>query len=518
MGMFDIFKSKPKKKRLQSNARREQAVNAIIASYQDAAGDDPAIGRHFENASAGSHSAIFDKGLRDELMEKARFEVANNPNLKGIVSTKATDIVGRKPKLRFLPETGSISLEVKISDSLSKKFSSWAKHVSLGEKLRTACIGKIVDGESFIFAGENSESTHQVKLDIRLFDPERVINDPEDVIVNKKQEFFDGIKFDSFNNPVLFNVLRDHPNDAFNQSYLKPFDFMRVSNKYIYQWYRKDRPEQRRGVSELATALPVAAVLRRTRKAVALSNEIAASIAFLLETSYDGDEVVDGDGNVVDSSAYGGFQKVSYEAGTSMVLPDGVTAKQLEAKHPNTTYSDFHNSCINDIGRSIGLPFNKAAGRSSDYNYSSARLDHLMDDFGNTVCREELIDGFLDPVLLRLWIAFATESEGYLTEGERRYLTRSADLPKHSWSFDTYGHLDPVKEAQGDNIKCASGSSNRAHILMQEGYDLDQHDAMAAEAYGFNTIQEYRQAVASATFGLQVDQSESDSSDTQEGE
>lgn len=505
MGLFDFFKNK--KKRTLGNASREQAVNRIMAAYQDVAGDDPAIARHFEDAKAGSHAAIFDKTTRDEIMEKARFEITNNPNLKGIVNTKAQDVIGRQPKLRFLPDesrTQVAGTAKDVADSLSAKFASWAKSVNLGEKLRTACTAKIIDGESFLFVSRNKASNHPLQLDIRLFDPERVADDPFSALKSENRNgYYDGIKYDAFDNPVRFHVAKDHPQgDTFNQlSLQQPYDYFEISNKYMFHWFRKDRPEQRRGVSELASALPVASVLRRVKKAVALSNEIAASISFLLETNYDGDDVIDSNGNTVDSTAYGGFSKVSYEAGTSMILPDGVTAKQLDSKHPNTSYLEFHNSCINDIGRSIGLPYNKAAGNSSSYNYSSARLDHLSDEFGNTIIREELINQFLDPIVLRLWIAFALETDGYCDAQERAYLKAGMAYPKHSWSFDSIGHIDAVKEAKGKSIECAAGSNNRAHLLMAAGFDVDTHDTQAAEAYGFESVEEYRKAVAFATFG-----------------
>ena len=81
---------------------------------------------------------------------------------------------------------------------------------------------------------------------------------------------------------------------------------------------------------------------------------------------------------------------------------------------------------------------------------------------------------------------------------------------KHQWTFDDIGHIDPTKEAQGNQIQCAAGANNRAHLLQASGFDMDQHDQQAAEAYGFETVEEYRRAVAFSTFGQIQQQEEED--------
>ena len=313
-----------------------------------------------------------------------------------MVITKVNDVVGREPKIRFIPGDKPSETERKACHGLTKKITEWIRQIHLGKKIRTACNNKVVDGEGFIIAMKNSRREN-LQLDFRVLDCERVFSDPNKV---SEKDYFEGIKYDKFGDPIYYDVAKDHPNGDHYQGLITADDQHRkIGAEFVFHWFRDDRAEQRRGVSELASALPIATILRRVRKAVAINNEIAASISILLETDYDGDEVVDSEGNAVDSSAYGGFEKVDYEAGTSMVLPDGVKAKQLESKHPNSSFLEFHNAGIGDVGRALGMPFNKAAGRSSDYNYSSGRLDHLADNFGNTISRSELIDEFLDPIV-----------------------------------------------------------------------------------------------------------------------
>lgn len=519
MALFDWFISKSAKRerrRKEISARRQQAAHAIAAAYQEVANKDPMNIRHFEESSRGSHASIYDQSLRQDLVDYARYEVANNPNLKGIVITKVNDVVGRTPQIRFLPTStdGNVDeTEKKACHSLTRKMSAWMRSVRLGKKLRIACTNKIVDGESFIIAMKNSSrDASKLKLDFRVVDCERVYSDASKV---SEEDYFEGIKYNNFGDPVYYDISKDHPQgDDFHHTnhFMAGQTHRKIDAQFVFHWFRDDRAEQRRGVTELASALPIATILRRVRKAVAINNEIAASISFLLETDYDGDEVVDSDGNTVDSSAYNGFEKVDYEAGTSMILPDGVKAKQLESKHPNSSFLEFHNAGIGDVGRALGMPFNKASGRSSDYNYSSGRLDHLADDFGNSVSRSELTEDFLDPIVLRIWLAHAYATDGYLDPLEKQYLAeymRKKELPNHIWSFDLFEDIDREKEAAGKGLECKIGTNNRGNLLLQQGWDLDTHDQQAAESYGFDSVKEYRKAVAKATFEMKSEGGES---------
>ena len=157
MGLFDFFTSKRKTKatRREISARRQQAANAIAASYQEVANNDPSNIRHFSESERGSHAAIYTESLRKDLVDYARFEVANNPNLKGMVITKVNDVVGREPKIRFIPGDKPSETERKACHGLTKKITEWIKQIHLGKKIRTACNNKVVDGEGFIIAMKN---------------------------------------------------------------------------------------------------------------------------------------------------------------------------------------------------------------------------------------------------------------------------------------------------------------------------------------------------------------------------
>ena len=57
-------------------------------------------------------------------------------------------------------------------------------------------------------------------------------------------------------------------------------------------------------------------------------------------------------------------------------LPDGWKLGQIKAEQPGTSYAEFKREILNEIARCLNMPYNIAAGDSSDYNYASGRLDH----------------------------------------------------------------------------------------------------------------------------------------------
>ena len=143
----------------------------------------------------------------------------------------------------------------------------------------------------------------------------------------------------------------------------------------------------------------------------------------------------------------------------------------------------------------------------------------LSDNYGNSIIREELTEEFLDPIVLRLWVATARSTQNYLSSDELDYL-RSYDkeLPTHIWTFDSPEDIDREKEGKGKMIECALGANNRGLLLFQAGLDIDSHDEQAAEAYGFENVEEYRKAVATATFSTSVKGAFSESEDDESSE
>ena len=89
---------------------------------------------------------------------------------------------------------------------------------------------------------------------------------------------------------------------------------------------------------------------------------------------------------------------------TWLTMPHGWNARQFKAEHPTSTYAEFKHEILNEIARTVGMPFNIAAANSSQYNYASGRLDHQAFFRSIVVRRKRLVEIVLDP-LFKAWLS-----------------------------------------------------------------------------------------------------------------
>src|SRR5690606_37506695 len=94
--------------------------------------------------------------------------------------------------------------------------------------------------------------------------------------------------------------------------------------------------------------------------------ERAALLTLMMKTQMTPDE----------ADAVAPFSTMDIEKGLMSFLPAGWETQQLDGKFPTATHAEFNKQLINEMGRSVNMPRNKAAADSSDYNYASGRLDH----------------------------------------------------------------------------------------------------------------------------------------------
>ena len=175
--------------------------------------------------------------------------------------------------------------------------------------------------------------------------------------------------FDEEGNATKYRFWRVHPgsNGCFSdgQSYF-------VSADDVIHYANIVRPGQHRGLSEIASTLPIFNDLRRFTSAVLAAAETAAEISFLLQTDLPTTDE-DGETNLQHLDP-GTIVEFCRNAGIS--LPEGWKASQLKAEQPTSTHADFVKTKIREASRALSMPLNVALGDSSGYNYASGRLDH----------------------------------------------------------------------------------------------------------------------------------------------
>jgi len=453
--------------------------------------------RHWAYTDGNSADATATPAARKIIRERARYEVLkNNPIGLGIVLTLANDCIGTGPRLLM-----GLKNE-KHNQRIQKHWTEWSQAITLADKLHVAKMSKTVDGEVVSRITVNPHLDTQVSLDWQLLECDRLeapwgSDDLQD-------NYVDGVHLDRFGYPVAYDILRHHPGNHTYYSGQVNYDTFDARN--IIHWFRADRPEQHRGVSEVQTGLNLFALMRRFTLATVSAAETAANISLVMTTD---SPISNEEYDVEAESLMHDFwlDAVSLERNAATVLPNGWDIRQIAAQQPSTTYSMFKHELIAEISRCLTMPYNIAAANSADHNYASGRLDHQTyhhalkverDRIGrlilNRLFSEWMHEAALVPGLLP-----KTVSRQVLDTVHKHGVSQIAREFRHTWNWDGFSHSDPVKEAQADALKLKSGITHRAAIYSASGLDIDTEDTIAAENSNMS-VDEYRKMLTVATY------------------
>jgi hypothetical protein len=175
-----------------SDLARQKRDTRVRGRYDSGADDrrqPPALGRRRRPVGRGRQQPAGPPILRN----RARYEVANNSYLAGILDTLANDTIGTGPRLQML--TGEEALD----STIEEEFADWADEIDLAEKLRTLRRARCESGEVLAMFVTNPGLASRVKLDVVLVEADQ-LTDPTWQSVSDPN-WCDGIRFDVFGNP-----------------------------------------------------------------------------------------------------------------------------------------------------------------------------------------------------------------------------------------------------------------------------------------------------------------------------
>lgn len=417
--------------------------------------------RHWANADDLSANAANSPAVRLVLRKRSRYETANNSYAKGMTATLANHTVGTGPRIQITDRRLSKATRRWLQD----EFTDWMNEIGMGEKLRTMRKDKCQSGEGFAGLVTNYNLDHPVKLDLRTIECDRVA-DPNLATVADPRNI-DGVMLDAYNNPTEYRVLRYHPGDLL---VVNTSDYETVDQSRMCHWFTSDRSGQYRGIPEFTPALPLFAQLRRFTLAVIAAAEAAAAAAGVLQTDAPAGE--EDDVEPMDT--------IEFESRMMITLPKGWEMKQVDAKQPTTTYAEFKREILKEIARCIQMPYNIAAGDSSDYNFASGKLDCGIyitaiwidqDLCEKTTCNKTYREFYKEARLI----------PDYFPDELRAFGPRP---PRNQWHWDAVDLNDGVKRATERDIAVKGGWGNLKRIAAEDGLDFDEELEQQADALG----------------------------------
>ena len=451
------------RQKLSGNQRQRESLamsKSRLAAYYDAARTSEEFKNYWANADRLDADSANSRDVRHTLISRSRYEVANNAYADGIAQTITNDLIGLGPTLRMQTASQGFNQLVELTWDL------WSKNVQMHRKLWCMAHAKHVDGESFAVIRNNPKVNHPIPLDLQLYEAEQV----QTPAMMQSQNNVDGIRFDQFGNPEYFDVLQTHPgagSAVWNQTPEQ------VPANRMLHWFRMRRPGQHRGVPEMASSLNAGAAARRWREATLSAAERAALLTLMMKTPMSPDE----------ADAVAPFTTMDVEKGLMSFLPMGWEPWQASGEFPTATHEQFHKTLINEMGRSVNMPRNKAAADSSDYNYASGRLDHGTYYDSLDIQRSECAALVLNP-LFDVWFDLAIATFGWLG-GDPTAVTQAAKL--HLWDWPKHRVADVEAEANANQTKLKSGQIGLHRLYSDAGMDFDDEVESMAQTFGVTT-------------------------------
>lgn len=435
---------------------------ARIRATYDAARTSDEFKNYWANADRLDADSANSKEVRHTLISRSRYEIGNNAYSDGIAQTITNDLIGNGPSLRMQTGSDGFNRLVELT------WFEWSEAVDLRRKLWCMAHAKHVDGESFAVMRMNPRVDHAVKLDLVLYEAEQC---QTPWVPYTDEGYIDGIKFDDFGNPEWYDFLRYHPGTTHDVR-LDPQP-ERVPADRVLHWYRMRRPGQHRGVPEMASSLNAGAAARRWREATLSAAERAALLTLMMKTQMTPDE----------AEAVAPFSTMDIEKGLMSFLPAGWDPFQAEGKFPTATHEAFHKSLVNEMGRSVNMPRNKAACDSSDYNYASGRLDHGTYYDSLDVQRRDC-DALVLNRVFRVWFDIAVARYQWLG-GDPDAISASARA--HAWGWPKHRVADVEADANATETKIKSFQTTLQRVYDDQGLDFDDEVEAMARTFGVSS-------------------------------
>ncbi|MBK8916319.1 MAG: phage portal protein [Phycisphaerales bacterium] len=414
--------------------------------------------RRWEHTDGLSGDAAASPEVRRILRERVNYEWMNNPHLYGQVLIIANDVVGRRgPRLQL--RSGDEVLDFAVE----RLWRAWAREIKLAETLRLMVKSRILRGEVFGLLHYNPELRSPVKLDLMLIESDQVAT-PELWMGTGDPSATDGIEFDEHGNPSVYHVLKSHPGDVRSVAAMTRNDYERIPASEMLHYFRADRPGQRRGISEPASAINLYADRRQLRNATLDAVEMQARLAAFIEQESGGEpSEPDDDLN---------FSELQMVRRAAMFLPPGCKPSSIKADSPNANLVDVDRGWVVEAGRSMGLPRNISTGDSSSYNYASSRSDRQNYDRATEIAHDLIETTVVDRLFVKFCI-FANAAQVLPASG-RRHLPTALDplrLVDFEWIWQRVEHVDPLKNAAAVERDLANNVTTLAEVCARRGED-----------------------------------------------
>ena len=171
-------------------------------------------------------------------------------------------------------------------------------------------------------------------------------------------------------------------------------------------------------------------------------------------------------------------------ASVTHLLPDEDVVSPA-SNHPNSNYPDFARFVLQKIAGSIGISYPQISQDYAGINYSSARV--LLNEIWRSFHEDRwyFSQHFLTPIYAAWLEVEVANGDIKIPGGPVNFYRNKTAICMAEWIGPGRGSVDPLKEANANNLDIAAGRKSTVQVILEDGRDpsdvLSEESWLAAE-------------------------------------
>jgi lambda family phage portal protein len=447
-------------------------------------------------------------GEGETIVGRARDSDKNNAWINGALDRRTEAVIGKNIRLLAQPEYSALGQNFRWraqwASKVESQFKIWANDVdrrndarrrlNFGAMANLAYLHYVRDGE----VGAEIRMTDRgsiFKTNVLLVDCDRLSN-PDGK--TNSPTLTNGVEKDESGAPVAYWVRKRHPHDLtggldINDWSRIPAYTRRTGRAKFVHVFNPRRIDQSRGTSRLAEAMVPLKMLDRVDRAEVDAALLSALMSFFIESPSSLSDLAPMIAPGGESSESEMWANYITEKKRNPLRIAGAVVRQLlpgekvhapQATRPNANYAAFQKLFLQKVSSSLGISYPQLSQDWAGINYSSARalLNEMWRSFMQD--RDYFTQHFLTPIYaawmeeaISLGLIEVPESIG----GPLGFYRHKTALTMCEWLGPSRGSVDPLKEANANNLDIAAGrASTVEQILERNRSPVDLLDEEAA--------------------------------------